>query len=109
MIDTSRVRPVTDATFAAEVLGSPLPVLVDFWTDWCPPCKRLAPVLAELAAEYAGRVEFRSMDAEAEPDTARSLHVLAFPTLALYRDGELIRTVVGAQPRHQLRKLLDVG
>lgn len=109
MISTDQVRPVSDAEFADEVLGAELPVLVDFWTDWCPPCKRLAPVLAELAVEYAGRVEFRSMDAEAEPETARSLHVLAFPTLALYRGGELIRTVVGAQPRHQLRKLLDAA
>jgi len=109
MISTQYVRPVTDAAFAAEVLGADQPVLVDFWTDWCPPCQRLAPVIADLAAEYAGRVEVRSMDADAEPNTARSLHILAFPTLALFRGGELVRTVVGAQPKHQLRKLLDAA
>lgn len=101
------VRAVTDASFAADVLDSDLPVLVDFWTDWCPPCKRLAPIIDQLAAEYAGRVRIVSMDAEAEPNTARNLAIMAFPTLAVYSRGELVRRIVGLQPKRTLARLLD--
>lgn len=103
----THVRAVTDASFAADVLGSDLPVLVDFWTDWCPPCKRLAPIVEQLAEEYAGRVRIVSMDAEAEPNTARDLAVMAFPTLAVFSGGELVRRIVGLQPKRTLSRLLD--
>jgi thioredoxin 1 len=100
---------VTDATFAAEVLGSEVPVLVDFWAEWCPPCHRLVPVLDELAAEYAGRVRIVKLDADANPDTIRTYGVLAMPTLSMFRAGERVSQVVGFQPRAKLRAQIDAA
>ena len=100
---------VTDATFAAEVLASDLPVLVDFWAEWCPPCHRLAPVLEELAAEYEGRARIVKMDADTNPDTIRAYGVMAMPTLSVFRGGERVSQVVGAQPKARLRVQLDAA
>jgi thioredoxin 1 len=100
---------VTDATFADEVLGSELPVLVDFWAQWCPPCHRLAPVLEELAAEYEGRVRIVKLDVDANPDTTRAYGVLSMPTLTVFRKGEVVSQVVGAQPKGRLRAQLDAA
>jgi thioredoxin 1 len=100
---------VTDATFADEVLGSDLPVLVDFWAEWCPPCHRLAPVLEELAAEYEGRVRIVKLDVDANPDTTRTYGVLSMPTLTVFRQGEVVSQVVGAQPKGRLRAQLDAA
>jgi thioredoxin 1 len=98
---------VTDATFADEVLGSDLPVLVDFWAEWCPPCHRLAPVLDELAAEYEGRVRIVKLDVDHNPDTTRAYGVLSMPTLTVFHKGEVVSQVVGAQPKGRLRAQLD--
>jgi thioredoxin 1 len=100
---------VTDATFATGVLSSELPVLVDFWAEWCPPCHQLAPVLEALAAEYAGRVRIVKMDADVNPETIIAYGILAMPTLTLFRDGAVISQVVGAQPRAKLRAQLDAA
>jgi thioredoxin 1 len=97
----------TDSTFAAEVLASDLPVLVEFWAEWCPPCHRLAPVLDELAAEYAGRARVVKVDVDANPKTAQAYGILAMPTLSLFRGGQLRWQVVGAQPKARLRAQLD--
>ncbi len=101
------MQDVTDATFADEVLGSELPVLVDFWAEWCPPCHRLSPVLEELAVEYAGRARIVKIDSDANPETVRAYGVMSMPTLSLFRDGELVSQVVGARPRSQLRAQID--
>ncbi|MEV4141021.1 thioredoxin [Dactylosporangium sp. NPDC049742] len=101
------MQDVTDATFAAEVLGSELPVLVDFWAEWCPPCHRLSPVLEELAKEYEGRARIVKIDSDANPETVRAYGVLSMPTLSLFRGGELVSQVVGARPKSQLRAQLD--
>lgn len=101
------MRDVTDATFADEVLGSELPVLVDFWAEWCPPCHRLAPVLEELAVEYEGRARIVKLDSDANPETVRAYGVMSMPTLSLFRGGELVSQVVGARPRSQLRAQID--
>ena len=101
------LEAVTDNTFAAEVLGSELPVLVDFWAQWCPPCHRLAPVLDELAAEYAGRIRFAEVDVDHNPNTARAYHILSMPTLSLFHRGELLSQRVGAQPKALLRARLE--
>ena len=98
---------VTDATFAEEVLGSELPVLVDFWAEWCPPCHRLAPVLDELAAEYEGRARIVKVDADANPKTVQTYGILSLPTLSMFRDGELVGQIIGAHPKSRLRALID--
>jgi thioredoxin 1 len=101
------IASVTDATFADEVIGSDLPVLVDFWAEWCGPCHRIAPVLAELATEYEGRVRIVKLNADENPETAKKYNVLSLPTLSMFRGGEVVSQVIGAQPRSKLRAQLD--
>jgi thioredoxin 1 len=98
---------VTDATFASEVLGSDLPVLVDFWAEWCPPCHRLVPVLDDLAAEYAGRARIVKLDTDANPETTLAYGVMSMPTLTMFRGGEVVSQVIGAQPKAKLRAIID--
>jgi len=98
---------VTDQTWTAEVLGSDLPVLVDFWAEWCPPCHRIAPVLDELAAEYAGRARIVKIDADVNPMAVRTYGVMSMPTLCMFRDGVLVSQVVGARPNAMLRAQID--
>jgi len=103
------VRSVTDATFAAEVLSSPLPVLVDFTADWCPPCRMIAPVLDEVAAERGDELKVVSLNVDENPETQAAYGVLAMPTLMLFRGGEPVRTIVGARPKRRLlNELADV-
>ena len=98
---------VTDETFAAEVLASDVPVLVDFWAQWCAPCHMVAPVLEQLATEYAGRARIVKLDADANPRTITTYGILAMPTLAVFRDGAVVSQVIGAQPKAKLRAQLD--
>ena len=98
---------VTDETFDREVLGSDLPVLVDFWAEWCPPCHRIAPVLDELATEYAGRARIVKIDADTNPAAVRAYGVMSMPTLCMFRGGELVSQVVGARPKAMLRAQID--
>jgi thioredoxin 1 len=100
---------VTDATFDAEVLASDVPVLVDFWAEWCPPCHRIAPMLDELAAEYEGRARIVKLDADHNPLTARAYGVMAMPTLTVFRGGEVVSQFVGARPKAKLREQLDAA
>ncbi|MBB5872443.1 thioredoxin 1 [Allocatelliglobosispora scoriae] len=100
-------QAVTDATFADEVIASELPVFVDFWAEWCPPCHRLAPVLDELAEEYAGRIRFVKVDCDANPALARRYGILSMPTLSVFVGGQVVSQRVGAQPRARLRAQLD--
>jgi thioredoxin 1 len=100
---------VTDATFAAEVLASDVPVLVDFWAEWCPPCHRLAPLLDELAAEYAGRARIVKLNADDNPLTARMYGVMSMPTLTVFSGGAVVSQVVGARPKSRLRAQLDAA
>jgi thioredoxin 1 len=97
----------TDATFADDVVASATPVLVDFTADWCPPCKMIAPVLDRIAAENADRLRVVALDVDANPEAARRYNVLGMPTLALFVRGELVTTVVGAQPQQTIMKALD--
>jgi thioredoxin 1 len=103
------VANVTDASFANEVLSSGVPVLVDFWAEWCPPCHRLAPVLEELAAEYDGKARIVKVDVDANPEVTRAYGVMSMPTLAVFRAGEIVSKVVGAQPKPRLRAQLDAA
>ncbi|ODU01783.1 MAG: thiol reductase thioredoxin [Pseudonocardia sp. SCN 72-86] len=98
---------VTDATFAADVLGSDVPVLVDFWATWCPPCRMIAPVLAQIAREREGSLRIVSVDADLNPLVCRDTGVMAMPTLDLYVRGERVARVVGARPKSVLDAMLD--
>ena len=97
----------SDATFRDDVLADGTPVLVDFTADWCPPCKMIAPVLDRIAAENAGRLRVLALDVDANPETARRYNVLGMPTLALFVRGELVTTIVGAQPQPTIMKALE--
>ena len=101
------VASVTDATFAAEVLDSDLPVLVEFTADWCPPCRMIAPMLAEIATEQAGRLTVVQLDVDANPATTADYQVLSMPTLMLFRDGEPVHTMIGARSKRRLLDDLD--
>ncbi|WP_409185590.1 thioredoxin [Amycolatopsis sp. VS8301801F10] len=96
----------TDATFAADVLEHDQPVLVDFTADWCPPCRMIAPVLAEISAERPG-LTVRALNTDESPETMRAYQVMALPTLMLFRDGAPVASFVGARPKAKLLAELD--
>jgi thioredoxin 1 len=93
---------VTDATFDEEIKGSSEPILVDFWADWCGPCKMIAPVLDEIAAEQAGKLRIAKLDVDANVETSRRFDVMSIPTLILFKDGEPAARIVGAKGKAQL-------
>ncbi|ROO90036.1 thioredoxin [Actinocorallia herbida] len=97
----------TDSNFAAEVLEADLPVLVDFWAEWCAPCKMVAPVLEQIAAEYAGRLKIVKVDIDSSTETARAYGILSAPTLNLYKGGEVVAQIVGAKPKRALLSAID--
>lgn len=98
---------VTDATFAREVLNSPLPVMVDFWADWCGPCHRIAPSLEKLAREYAGRVRIAKLNVDENQRTSMEYKVQSIPTLLLVKNGKIVDRLVGALPEPQLRNNIE--
>jgi thioredoxin 2 len=98
---------VTDATFAADVERSPLPVLLDMWATWCGPCKILAPVIEELAADLAGRVRVGKLDVDENPATAARFGVRSIPTLLVLRDGRELDRIVGVQPKSEIARRLE--
>ena len=97
----------TDANFESEVLQSDVPVLVDVWAEWCGPCKAQAPTIDEIATEYAGRVKVGSLDAEANTDIPVRFAVHAIPTLLVFKNGEVLRRLVGLTSRQTLQSVLD--
>ncbi len=95
---------VTDATFDTEVLESKNPVLVDFWAEWCGPCKMIAPVLKEVAAEQEGKLTVAKLDVDSNMSTARKFGVSSIPTLVLFKEGKPIQRIVGYTPKDRLMK-----
>jgi thioredoxin 1 len=104
----SKPVQVTDQNFEQEVLQAGSPVLVDFWAEWCQPCKRIAPIVDELAEEYAGRLKVGKCDADTNPQTVIRLEIQSIPTLILFNGGERLETIVGVglQPKARLREIL---
>ncbi|HEY7885178.1 MAG TPA: thioredoxin TrxA [Cellvibrionaceae bacterium] len=98
---------VTDDSFDAEVLQSDVPVLVDFWAAWCGPCKMIAPILDELADQYAGKVKITKMDVDANKQTPAKFGIRGIPTLIIFKGGSAEATKVGALTRNQLVEFLD--
>jgi len=98
---------VTDATFEHEVLQSEIPVLVDVWAAWCGPCKRIAPILVELAIEYSDRVRIVKVDADANPRTVSTTGVSSIPTLGFYKAGERVDVLIGAHPKPVIAAKLE--
>lgn len=104
---SEHISHVTDDSFEDDVLKASGPVLVDFWAEWCGPCKMIAPVLEELAEEYADKIKVCKMDVDANPDTAPKFNVKGIPTLILFKNGNVEARKVGALSKSQLSAFID--
>jgi thioredoxin 1 len=93
---------VTDETFADDVLANDKTVLVDFWATWCGPCRMVAPVLEEIAAEHEDKITIAKLDVDANPATARDFQVMSIPTLIVFQDGKAVKQIIGARPKAAL-------
>ena len=98
---------VTDSTFDAEVRKSDIPVVVDFWAEWCGPCKQIGPALEELSAEYAGRVKIVKVNVDENPSSPAQMGVRGIPALFLFKDGQVVSNKIGAAPKAALKNWID--
>ena len=100
---------VTDATFDAEVKNSPIPVVVDFWAEWCGPCKQIGPSLEELSVELAGKVKIVKVNVDENPDSPAMVGVRGIPSLFLFKDGQVVSNKVGAAPKAALANWINAS
>ncbi|MBW1805561.1 MAG: thioredoxin [Deltaproteobacteria bacterium] len=104
------ILEVTDDSFESEIMGSDIPAIVDFWAEWCGPCKMVGPVVEELAEEYKGKIKVAKMDVDQNRQTPARFGIRNIPTLILFKGGEVVHTIIGAQPKSsiedELKKLL---
>jgi thioredoxin 1 len=98
----ANTKTVTDATFATDVLGSDKPVIVDFWAEWCGPCRMVAPVLEEIAGQYADKIVVAKLNVDENPQTAASYGITSIPTMNVYSGGQVVKTIIGAKPKAAL-------
>ena len=98
---------ITDANYEQEVLQSKVPVMVDLWAEWCGPCRMIAPIVDELAEEYAGKVKVGKLDVDANRQTATKLAIQAIPTVLFFKGGQIVKKVVGVQGKKDLKAALD--
>jgi thioredoxin 1 len=99
-------KAVTDASFKQDVLQSDKPVLVDFWAEWCMPCKKVSPLLEEIAGEMPD-LEIVKLNADENPDTVRTYRVMSLPTMTIFKDGEPVKQIIGARPKRELVRLIE--
>jgi thioredoxin 1 len=104
---SDKVQTLTDANFEQTVNGTSAPILVDFWAEWCGPCRRLAPTVDELAHEYDGRVVVAKMNVDENPATPMRFSIRGIPTLLLFKGGQLVDQVVGLADKDHLKKMID--
>ncbi len=97
----------TDNNFSDEVVNSELPALVDFWAEWCAPCKSIAPIVEELAAEYQSKVKIGKLNVDENPKTATQYGIRGIPTLLLFKDGKVVQQMVGVKSKTEIQKIMD--
>ncbi|MGE3957702.1 MAG: thioredoxin [Vicinamibacterales bacterium] len=101
------VQTFTDSNFDQSVLQSGQPVLVDFWAEWCGPCKRLGPTIDQLAAEYAGKVTIGKLNVDENPNTAIKFQIRGIPAVMLFKGGQIVESVIGLAPKEEFKKAID--